>query len=208
MKNYGFTLIELLIVVAIIGVLAAIAVPNFLNAQIRAKVSRAVSDMKTLETSFEMYRVDNGIIPSAMGSKTRTGDSLPTQVRFYRLTTPVSYLSSIPADPFASYANQDQWDTFGYSYDYIEIADPESTYNPWGHEFRINSWGPDGWNDYAGNRISGMNRNLQGACPNGVPLFVYQTTNGLTSFGDIVWVSVKGGKGQYKDLYCPITNGV
>jgi len=60
----GFTLIELLIVVAIIGILAAIAVPNFLNAQVRAKVARAVSDMKTLETALEMYRLDtNGFPP-------------------------------------------------------------------------------------------------------------------------------------------------
>src|SRR5215213_6311347 len=55
----GFTLIELLIVVAITAILAAIAVPNFLEAQVRAKASRAKSDLRTLVTAAETYVIDN-----------------------------------------------------------------------------------------------------------------------------------------------------
>ena len=59
----GFTLIELLIVVALIAILAAIAVPNFLEAQTRAKVSRAKSDMRSVAIALESYRVDNNNYP-------------------------------------------------------------------------------------------------------------------------------------------------
>ncbi len=59
----GFTLIELLIVVAIIGVLAAIAVPNFLQAQTRAKVARAIGDLKSLGNALEMYHTDMNQYP-------------------------------------------------------------------------------------------------------------------------------------------------
>jgi prepilin-type N-terminal cleavage/methylation domain-containing protein len=59
----GFTLIELLIVVAIIAILAAIAVPNFLEAQIRAKVSRVRSDQRSLQVAIETYYVDNNTYP-------------------------------------------------------------------------------------------------------------------------------------------------
>src|SRR5436309_2575639 len=63
MQAKGFTLIELLIVVAIIAVLAAIAVPNFLEAQTRSKVSRTLSDMRTIATALEAYRMDNRSYP-------------------------------------------------------------------------------------------------------------------------------------------------
>src|SRR2546423_10620359 len=61
--NRGFTLIELLIVVAIIAILAAIAVPNFLEAQMRAKVSASKANQRSLATGIESYRVDNGATP-------------------------------------------------------------------------------------------------------------------------------------------------
>ena len=63
LRNSAFTLIELLIVVAIIAILAAIAVPNFLEAQTRAKVSRAKADMRTEATALETYNIDWGTYP-------------------------------------------------------------------------------------------------------------------------------------------------
>jgi len=54
----GFTLIELLIVVAIIAILAAIAAPNFLEAQVRAKTSRVRNDLRSLATAMEAYFTD------------------------------------------------------------------------------------------------------------------------------------------------------
>lgn len=92
----GFTLIELLIVVAIIAILAAIAVPNFLEAQVRSKVSRVKSDMRSIATAIESYAVDNN-------NKYPVGYGYPegyARYRLKRITTPIAYITSIPDDPF------------------------------------------------------------------------------------------------------------
>jgi type II secretion system protein G len=64
-KVSGFTLIELLIVVAIIGIIAAIAIPNLLNAIDRGKQKRTMSDMRSVGTAVESYAVDVNFYPYA-----------------------------------------------------------------------------------------------------------------------------------------------
>jgi len=93
-ESKAFTLIELLIVVAIIAILAAIAVPNFLEAQVRAKVSRVQGDMRTIHLACECYFVDFNNYP-------RRNSKLPPGCWWQsQLTTPIAYVTSCCNDPF------------------------------------------------------------------------------------------------------------
>lgn len=63
-SNKGFTLIELLIVVAIIGILAAIAIPQFSSYRVKSYNTAAVSDLKNVKTALEAFYADNQAYPA------------------------------------------------------------------------------------------------------------------------------------------------
>lgn len=184
-KKSGFTLIELLIVVAIIGILAAIAVPNFLNAQVRAKIARVESDLRSLSVAIESYRLDRNNYPPDW---TVTGGGVQDRgfIRaMHFLTTPVAYMSSVDlADPFYTGPVGDVGIPAGGGYS-------KATYRyfcykyGWGNAvnhvkdgYVILSYGPDkkeSYGEWCG--VAGRGKNWDG---------LYSMTNGLNSIGDIV----------------------
>ena len=98
LRSGGFTLIELLFIVAIIAVLAAIAVPNFLEAQVRAKSSRTSDDMAILGDALEAYALKTGAFPENLLTTDTLTESLLADNGWAlkRLTTPVAYQTRIP----------------------------------------------------------------------------------------------------------------
>jgi len=77
----GFTLIELLIVVAIIGIIAAIAIPNLLNAIDRGKQKRTMADMRSIGTAIESYAVDANYYPTAATNVILQGVVQPVYIK-------------------------------------------------------------------------------------------------------------------------------
>lgn len=217
MNRRGFTLIELLIVVAIIGILAAIAVPNFLNAQTRAKVSRCLSDEKALQTAVQSFTTDRGLMLvdirdddtsegtsriqnefGGVGWNGGSGNRNMTAV-ISPLTSPVSYIASIPKSPFVnsldistSSGNNEGFgrvgnDTYAYWDNDPRIQTPQTVgnndwnlpgifnylpnWNPW--DFILISFGPASKGD-SGNTLTST-----------IP---YNSSNGLNSKG-LVWMT-------------------
>lgn len=92
-KQKGFTLIELLIVIAIIGIIAAIAIPNLLNALDRSRQKRSMSDIRTWGSALGTYLVDFNFYPfDPVGPNTPIGPG----VFLYTMFSQKKYLESAP----------------------------------------------------------------------------------------------------------------
>ncbi len=208
--EFGFTLIELLIVVAIIGILAAIAIPNFLQAQVRAKVARGVADLRTIDLGLREYHVDyNGFVPCNNFSLA-LNPGIQIWPTLELLTTPSDYLRSVsfedpfrpngrfvsgfgrievpPTDFISRIYKYALWNRTGMA----QFDDPEI-----GRWFHLECAGPDrGYHNMSGI----FNTTL----PSDSPLIgrlIYDPTNGTISTGS-VW-RVGGQKSEFTGTNSP-----
>jgi prepilin-type N-terminal cleavage/methylation domain-containing protein len=125
----GFSLVELVIVVALLTLLATLAIPNFIEAQNKARRARVLNDLAELGKAIESYYLDHRAYPAPDNSLTGAGanQNLPDASRFFRalptfrsrmpgeelamLTTPIAYIPAYPNDIFAT----SKAATFSYS---------------------------------------------------------------------------------------------
>lgn len=190
-RKEAFTLIELLIVVAIIGVLAAIAVPNFMNARIRAQIGRVRSDLRAFSTALESYYIDRNEYPWGTFPNERGGY---TTGSLFNLTTPVAYLSSVDQeDPFGegSWTGTPGGPTNKTFYTYVNYNGLWARYdtsaksyfsnNPYFKGYGMASFGPDK-RDSGGVWATLM---FKVGSRHAGSLALYAPSNGLVSLGDI-----------------------
>ena len=182
----AFTLIELLIVVAIISILAAIAVPNFLESQTRAKVARVKADFRSLAAALEEYHVEYNHYPwyhdPAFPSKYNE-----ISYRAWQLTTPIGYITTVSfRDLFiekGTHGNYpDGWPRHQYNYRNHEFWG--APYFPAGPKvWVLNSLGPDRVKNQ-GLKTEVWARGLDPSPPNKLTV-IYDPSNGTVSAGDI-----------------------
>jgi hypothetical protein len=116
--------------VSVAMILSAIAIPNFLEAQVRSKISRTKADMRTLSTAIESYNVDHGTYPPGNRDELRETPNM--------LTTPVAYITRIPEDPFSPesggkicyYLKGNDYLLYAAGPDRVIDIDPEADFDP------------------------------------------------------------------------------
>ncbi len=180
MKNKSaFTLIELLVVVAIISILASIAIPNYQHAQVKAKATAVLAEMKSLSTAVEAYYIDNNSYP-------RDGNDFPMlsdehfdqKLVQHVLTTPIAYISELPDDLFHRNENHlgdplvERYFQSRRPHPYLYYSNDNFKLNRGSPKaYHIFSFGPDQFYNNVSNKPG--------------EFIAYDQTNGVVSGGDI-----------------------
>lgn len=100
-RDAGVTLIEMMIVLVIIGIVAALIVPNVIGRPDQARVAVAAADLRTIAASLEMYRLDNRTYPTteqSLSALTTRPDAAPVPANW----TAGGYLPNLPVDPWGN----------------------------------------------------------------------------------------------------------
>jgi len=122
-RQSGFTLIEIMVVVVILAVLGALVVPKILENVDKARVTRAGSDIRAIETALDLYRLDNFKYPTTeQGLQALVKQPADPTITNYRSE---GYLPAVPKDPW------------GLPYNYVSPG-------PEGRQYEITTYGKDG----------------------------------------------------------------
>ncbi len=121
-KQKGFTLVEIMIVVAIIGLLAAIAIPNFVKARARAREASEIQTMRTLASAYEQYVIEYNVEISTMGTRIIG----PSGANNSQVAGPANYLKVPPRSVYDSTGNFTVGNLSGASNQVIYVKSPGS----------------------------------------------------------------------------------
>jgi len=95
-NNSGFTLIEIMVVVLILGLLAALVVPKIVGRTDDARVTKAKSDIKAIESALNLFKIDNGFYPTSAEGLAALVQAPPRAKKW----NPDGYLDKLPIDPW------------------------------------------------------------------------------------------------------------